>query len=245
MKKFIIFGLCIMLLSSLIFSKSVHSSAEDINDKLIRFHVIANSDSEEDQSVKLRIRDGILQKYGPLLSESGSRDESLQLISENLKDIESTADEILKKEGQNYSARAMLGESTFPIKQYGSITLPAGEYTALKVVLGEGGGKNWWCVMFPPLCFIDVTRGLTSEETDRELKKVISPEKVESITAFKQDTTKTEVVAKVQGSSTKVSKAAKNTKPDVKTNTIKPGVEFRFKSVELIKKTFRRLVGTF
>lgn len=99
--------------------------------------------------------------------------------------------------------------------------------------------------MFPPLCFIDVTRGLTSEETDRELKRVISSEEAESITAFKQNTTKTEVVAKAQESGTKVSKTSKITKPAVKTNAIKPGVEFRFKSVELFKKTFQRLVGTF
>lgn len=245
MKKSIIFGICIILLSGLVLSKSVHSSAIDISDKLIRFHVVANSDSEEDQSVKLRIRDEILQKYGPILSESGSREESLQLIRENLEEIEITADKILKEEGINYSARAVLGESTFPIKQYGSITLPAGEYTALKVVLGEGGGRNWWCVMFPPLCFIDVTRGLTSDETDRQLKRVISSEEAESITAFKQNTTKTEVVAKVQGSSTKALGSVKGIKPAEKTNTIKPAVEFRFKSVELIKKTFRRLVGTF
>ncbi len=245
MKKNIIFGLCIIFLSGFMLSKSVHSSAEAINDKLIRFHVVANSDSEEDQSIKLRIRDEILEKYGPILSESSSREESLQLIRDNLNEIEITADEILEEEGKDYSARAVLGESIFPIKQYGSITLPAGEYTALKVVLGEGGGKNWWCVMFPPLCFIDVTRGLTSDETNRELKRVINQEEAESITAFKQTTTKAEADSRAQESSSKVSKVGKTTKTTEKSNIIKPGVEFRFKSVELIKKTFRRLVGTF
>lgn len=245
MKKSIIFGMCMVLLAGFILIKNENGSAETINDKLIRFHVVANSDSEEDQSVKLQIRDEILQKYGPILSESNSRSESLQFISENLEEIENTANSILKKEGKGYSAKAVLGESIFPIKQYGTITLPAGEYTALKVVLGEGGGKNWWCVMFPPLCFIDVTRGLTSEETDEELKKVISSKEVESITAFKQDTSKTEVVARVQGNNIKASQTAKSTKPAEKTNTIQPSIEFKFKSVEMLKKTFQKLVSLF
>lgn len=245
MKKTIIFGLCLVLVCDLIFIKSSNNNAKTVNDKLIRFHVVANSDSEGDQSVKLRIRDEILQKYGPELSKSSSRSESLQLIDDNLEDIENTANSILEKEGKNYRAKAVLGESIFPIKQYGTITLPAGEYTALKVVLGEGGGKNWWCVMFPPLCFIDVTRGLTSEETDKELKKVISTKDIESITAFKQDTSKTEVVVKSKGSNVKTSAAPKSTKPAVKTKAIQPSIVLKLKSVEIFKKTFERLVSIF
>ncbi|MDF2671881.1 MAG: spoIIR [Clostridiales bacterium] len=245
MKKIRIFCLCLVILSSLILVKSGNSSAENVNLKLIRFHVVANSDSEGDQSVKLQIRDEILQKYGPIISESNSRNESLQLISENLKDIEDTANSILKKEGKSYSANAVLGDSIFPIKQYGTITLPAGEYTALKVVLGEGGGKNWWCVMFPPLCFIDVTRGLTSDETDEELRKVISSKDVESITAFKQETSKTEVVAKAQVSNTKGTSENKRANIAKKTNTMQPSIEFRLKSVEMFRRTFERLVSLF
>lgn len=245
MKKVTVIGLLILLLCSFIFVKSNNNSAESINDKLIRFHVVANSDSEQDQSVKLKIRDEILQKYGPVISGSGSRDKSLQLIGENLNNIENTANEILKKEGKSYLAKAELGNSIFPIKQYGTITLPAGEYTALKVVLGEGGGKNWWCVMFPPLCFIDVTRGLTSEETDEELKKVISSKDVESITAFKQETSKLEVVAKSKESNAKDTIRKKSSTTAKKTNTLIPSVQLRFKSVEMLRRTFERLAGMF
>lgn len=245
MKKVTIFVLCIVLLSGLLLVKNEKGSAEDINDKLIRFHVVANSDSEGDQNVKLQIRDEILQKYGTIISKSSSRDESLQLISENLQEIENTANDILKKEGKDYCATAVLGDSIFPVKQYGTITLPAGEYTALKVVLGEGGGKNWWCVMFPPLCFIDITRGLTSEDTDRELKKVISNKDVENITAFKQETSKIEVGAKAQGSSTKNTSTNNSTNAAKKTNSFQPSIEFRFKSVEMLKRTFERLVSMF
>lgn len=245
MKKVRIFGLCCMLLFSLILVSSDNGSTGKVNDKLIRFHVIGNSDSEGDQSVKLHIRDEILQKYGPIISESNSRNESLQLISENLEGIEAIANSILKKEGKSYGAKAVLGDSIFPIKQYGNITLPPGEYTALKVVLGEGEGKNWWCVMFPPLCFIDVTRGLTTEETDEELRKVISSKDVESITAFKQETSKTEVVAKAQVSNTKGTSGNKITNTPKKTSTMKPSIEFRLKSVEMFRRTFERLVSLF
>lgn len=245
MKKITIFGLLIVLLCGFVLVRSGNSSTESINDKLIRFHVVANSDSEEDQNVKLQIRDEILRKYGPIISKSDSRNQSLQLISENLKEIENTANNILSKEGKSYAAKAVLGESIFPIKQYGTITLPAGEYTALKVVLGEGGGKNWWCVMFPPLCFIDVTRGLTSEETDKELKKVISSKDVESITAFKQETSKIEVVAKAKESNTKNTGTNKSTNTTKKTSTLKPSVELRLKSVEMLRRTFEKLVSMF
>lgn len=245
MKKITVFGLLIILLCCFVLVRSNNNPAESINNKLIRFHVVANSDSEEDQSVKLKIRDEILRKYGPVISQSNSRSESLQLISENLNEIESTANNILKEDGKNYSAKVILGNSIFPIKQYGTITLPAGEYTALKVVLGEGGGKNWWCVMFPPLCFIDVTRGLTSEETDEELKKVISSEDVESITAFKQETSKTELVANTKKSNSKNTTTNKSSNTTKKAGALKPSVELRFKSVEMLRKTFQKLVGLF
>lgn len=99
--------------------------------------------------------------------------------------------------------------------------------------------------MFPPLCFIDVTRGLTSDETDKELKKVISSKDVESITAFKQETSKTEVVAKAQISNTKKTSSEKSVNTIKKTRTLQPSIEFRFKSVEILRKTFNRLVGLF
>jgi stage II sporulation protein R len=233
----------------LILVKNEKSNADNVSDKLIRFHVIANSDLDADQKVKLKVRDAILEKFGPIMAQSDSRDESLFIISDNIGEIEKTAYEVLKREGKNYEAKAMLGKSTFPIKQYGNITLPAGEYTALKVVLGEGDGKNWWCVMFPPLCFIDVTKGLTTETTDKELNKVLNKDEVQSITAFKQETQKVEVVSKVQGKSsgskTAANKAVISTNSTKKSHTIQPSVEFRFKSIEMLRETFNKLVALF
>lgn len=136
--------------------------AEAINDKLIRFHVIANSDSPEDQNLKLKIRDKILEKMGDEFAHSTSVENSRQIIKHNIDRIEALAREEIIANGKNYDVIATLGQDKFPTKSYGDLTLPSGEYEALKVVIGEGKGKNWWCVMFPPLCFVDITHSRTT-----------------------------------------------------------------------------------
>lgn len=229
MKKLFLLGLCIVLITGFTFAKLRTDEPKNMSDKLIRFHVIANSDLDEDQAVKLKVRDAILEDVGPKLSKSSSRDESLKILEENLNNIESIANRVLSKEGEDYRANAILGNFNFPIKKYGTITLPAGEYKALRVVLGEGEGKNWWCVMFPPLCFIDITRGLTSAKTDSELKKVLNDEEVESITAFKQQSVNAQTVANA------------NEKTKSKTSTgkaapLKSSVQLKFRSVEVMEK---------
>ncbi|MCX7694252.1 MAG: stage II sporulation protein R [Caloramator sp.] len=150
-------------------------------DKLIRFHVIANSDSKNDQNVKLKVRDAVLKELGPKLQRAKTKDEAVQIITSNIERIENISNNILQDNGYKYKAKASLGTYTFPIKSYGNITLKEGDYTALRIVLGEGGGKNWWCVMFPPLCFIDITRGLTTEETENELNKVLEEDEVTEV----------------------------------------------------------------
>jgi stage II sporulation protein R len=236
MKKLFLLGLCLVLVTSFVLVRSNDVESENMSDKLIRFHVIANSDLNEDQEVKLRVRDAILEDVGPKLSKSGSRDESLKILEENLTNIESIANRELSKEGEKYRADAILGNFNFPIKKYGTITLPAGEYKALRIVLGDGEGKNWWCVMFPPLCFIDITRGLTSEKTDRELKKVLDDEEVESITAFKQQSTNSEVVAKESNNVKSTSYHDKQKTSTGKTAPLKSSIQLRFRSVEVMEK---------
>ncbi|SKA76247.1 stage II sporulation protein R [Caloramator quimbayensis] len=225
MKKVISCIILIFIIMFLTFTADKTNETQSINKKLLRFHVIANSDSYEDQSVKLKVRDAILKNIGPQLEKCSNLDESLKVIEANKDKIEEISNDILKKEGKDYNAKAMLGEFQFPVKTYGSITLPAGEYTALRVVLGNGDGKNWWCVMFPPLCFIDITRGVTSKETDEELKRVLGEDEVKSITAFKQ----------IDGKVNSVSNTLN--KNDVKTKSKhSPNVEFKFKSVEIFDK---------
>ena len=194
--------------TSLVNSKSNYLAdySKSISNKLVRFHVIANSDSSDDQRVKLLIRDAILKDVGEPISKLHSSKESLVFLKKRTKEIEGIADGVLEQNGKNYKSMAVIGQFSFPIKTYGSITLPPGQYNALRVVLGRGGGKNWWCVMFPPLCFIDITRGLTSKETDKSLGAVLNSKEIKKITSTDN------------------------------IRTIKPNIQFKFKSIELIKK---------
>ncbi|MCG8482666.1 MAG: stage II sporulation protein R [Clostridia bacterium] len=127
-------------------------------DKIIRFHVIANSNSEEDQALKLKVRDEIIKSLNNKLQSSENIFESRKILENNLDFIEDTAHRTLLKNGYVYAVKAHLGTTWIPEKTYGTITFPAGEYEALNVVIGEGKGNNWWCVLFPPLCLIDSSK---------------------------------------------------------------------------------------
>ena len=126
------------------------------SDSLIRFHVLANSDSEQDQALKRAVRDAILKDVSPRLAVSRSLDESRQILKQIRPDMESIGHDVVKMWGKDYSVRTEYGHSSFPTKSYGSLVLPSGDYEALSIVIGEGQGSNWWCVLFPPLCFIDI-----------------------------------------------------------------------------------------
>lgn len=123
---------------------------------LIRFHVIANSDSVFDQSVKLAVRNEIIEEVNRYLTEAKNAKEAESILKDRSAAITEAANKVLARHHCGYEAKTVLGTSAFPTKTYGEITLPAGEYNALRVVLGEGKGKNWWCVLYPPLCFVDI-----------------------------------------------------------------------------------------
>ena len=140
-------------------TKSLPSDEEALAskpDQLIRFHVLANSDSEQDQALKRAVRDAILKEVAPKLAASESLDESRQILKEIRPEMEDIARSVVKAWGKEYSIHTEYGHFSFPTKSYGSLVLPAGDYEALRVVIGEGQGSNWWCVLFPPLCFIDI-----------------------------------------------------------------------------------------
>ncbi len=118
----------------------------------IRLHVIADSNQSADQAVKLKVRDAILKEYGPILAAASSKYESREIICRHLDDIECTAEEVLAQYQMQNPVHAEYSREVFPDKTYGSICYPAGQYTALRVIIGSGRGANWWCVMFPPLC---------------------------------------------------------------------------------------------
>jgi stage II sporulation protein R len=120
-----------------------------------RLHILANSNSTQDQQVKLKVRDAVLEAAKGI-SECENADEAEEYIENNLQIILETANETLAKNGFNYTATAEIGNFSFPEKSYKDVTYPAGDYEALRIILGEGNGDNWWCVMFPPLCLSEI-----------------------------------------------------------------------------------------
>lgn len=130
--------------------------ASAVTGDLIRFHVVANSDSDEDQALKRAVRDAILEEMSPQLVKAQSVEEARQLIRDLGPEMERIAQRVIREWGKDYEARAEYGRFSFPTKSYGSLVLPAGEYEALQIKIGKAQGSNWWCVLFPALCFVDI-----------------------------------------------------------------------------------------
>lgn len=177
--------------------KSDEEIVNDISEKLIRFHVIANSDEEFDQELKIKVKDNIINYIFPKLKDSKSIEESREILSNNNKQILKIAEKTIKENGYNYSVNSTLDRENFPEKIYGNITLPQGEYEAYRVIIGSGQGKNWWCVMFPPLCFVDVTKGQVSDkETEETMKRVLDDDEYTEI-SNKNDKNKIKIKFKI------------------------------------------------
>ena len=136
---------------------------------IIRFHIRANSDSKKDQDLKLKIRDEILQAMKDKFKSVDSIEDSRQIIIDNLDEIKAISQSVIHDEGEDYEVDVSLGNDNFPIKKYGNMIFPQGEYETLLVEIGEAKGQNWWCVMFPPLCFIDITHSVALATEDLDL----------------------------------------------------------------------------
>ncbi|MGI6536949.1 MAG: stage II sporulation protein R [Caldicoprobacterales bacterium] len=152
-----------ILFISVAFHTQKHKPAAQEN--LIRLHVIANSDSQEDQLLKYKVRDSLLLAFGNKLRSARTIDDARELIQAEKEEFRRIASQEIIKQGYEYEVDAQMGIYPFPTRVYGREVYPAGDYEALRVVIGEGKGANWWCVMFPPLCFVDVSSG-TVIETD-------------------------------------------------------------------------------
>lgn len=152
-----------------------------IADEIIRFHVIANSDSPEDQSLKLTVKDTLVKSLAPLLKNADSITEARSIITNELDFIRELAEVTIKDNGYNYPVTVSLEKCYFPLKIYGDYTFPPGNYEALRVQIGEAAGKNWWCVMFPPLCFVDETYSVVDNNTDKQLKYLLTEEEYNSL----------------------------------------------------------------
>lgn len=154
---------------------------QSIAEKVLRFHVLANSDSECDQTLKLKVRDAVGAQMAEVLSEAESLVECKELVTAHMDAIERTAERVIAQEGYTYTVDAFLQEVSFPVKTYGNYTFPAGKYEALELVIGEGEGHNWWCVMYPNMCFSGSLYEVVDETAERELKEVLSSEEYETI----------------------------------------------------------------
>lgn len=161
-------AICLGLLLAVSVVCTAKETEDSLSNGIIRLHVRANSNSKEDQELKLKVRDTLLAEGEILKSQGKSVDSARDALRDNLKSIERIAREEIVKNGYNYPVRVSLGKSDFPKREYGDMILPAGTYTALTVEIGEGKGDNWWCVMFPPLCFADESY-ITPDHENREI----------------------------------------------------------------------------
>lgn len=154
---------------------------EGIAEEILRFHVIANSDSAPDQTLKLLVKDQLVNYLAPALKDCISLTEVSAVVKEKLPELTSLANTIIQTQGYCYSATASLEDCYFPLKVYGAYTFPPGYYHALRVKLGNAEGQNWWCVMFPPLCFVDETYSIVDQESGEKLSKLLTEEEYETL----------------------------------------------------------------
>ena len=145
-------ALLVGLAAALIWAGTAQRSQQAVSDKVVRLHVLANSDSAEDQALKLRVRDRVTERTTQWLQSAADRAEAEGLLRGGLLELEGIAAREIAEAGYDYPVTAQVTDTTFPTKEYDGFALPAGEYLALRIVIGEGAGQNWWCVVFPPLC---------------------------------------------------------------------------------------------
>lgn len=138
--------------------------------EVIRFHVIANSDSIADQTLKLHVRDAIVKEMKTRYAPVENKAEAVALTEAGLNDIRNIAEQEISRQGYYYPVTVAFGQYPFPRKSYQDLTLPSGNYQAVRVIIGDGKGKNWWCVLFPPLCFLDGVKDYRAEEQPKGVK---------------------------------------------------------------------------
>ena len=171
---------------------------QEIAQKILRFHVLANSDSEEDQALKLKVKEGVTGYLDQYLNEGGmTLDETKEIVEDKKEDVIVLAQEIIRENGYDYSVTAELTTDYFPVKSYGDVTLPAGEYEAFRIKIGEAEGKNWWCILYPPLCFVDASYGYVPDASKQKLEKMLDADAYQTITDGGVAKAKVEVRSKI------------------------------------------------
>lgn len=179
MKKLLNFCLLMFLLFLYIFILAqtyVSAVSTNISEAVFRLHVIANSNTEKDQSLKLQVRDSLLEYMNNLCSNCSTKKEAITIVQEHKSDFKKIAEQTIKENGYNYSVKINVNNFYFPTKDYGDISLPAGLYDALRVEIGKAKGENWWCVMFPSLCFVDISSGIVDNSAKDNLEANLEEE---------------------------------------------------------------------
>lgn len=180
-KKCIILFFLLLLFVSISAFSYVNAVSTSLSDSVFRLHVLANSDSVEDQSLKYKVRDKIIETMNELAKHCSSKEEVMNLANSNLSNLKDIAKKVIVENGYDYDVNVSIGNFNFPTKNYGDISLPAGFYDALRIEIGKAEGQNWWCVMFPPLCFVDISTGIVPEESKILMQDELSKEEFQII----------------------------------------------------------------
>lgn len=185
-RKKILYSAAFVLMAVLVsYSVESYMGIAKINEKVIRLHVIANSDSFEDQQLKYQVRNKVITTFNNQFENISSKEDSEKIIIEKIGDIRQEAETVIKNEGYDYEVNVYYGNYKFPRKLYENIVLPEGYYDSVRIEIGMAEGKNWWCVMFPPLCFVDFGKDectpVFEVDTEARLREVLTEEEIESI----------------------------------------------------------------
>lgn len=189
MKKriFVVFIFMIFLIFIFVSASSYASSvSSDLSSNLLRLHIVANSDSNEDQHLKLKIRDALINYLNSIVSPSNTKKEVIEILNSHIDEMKNIALNVIHESGFDYNVSIILDHIEFPTKKYGNIELPAGLYDAVNVRIGNSAGHNWWCVMFPPLCLVNDGTMEMSEDSQNNLRENLNNEDYELITNSNQ-----------------------------------------------------------
>ena len=161
----------------------ITQTQKDLAQEVFRFHVLANSDRKEDQRLKMKVKETVIEFMKNSMGHAENADEVKKWAVLHKKDIEDISQNIIKKEGKEYTVKARVTTGYFPDKTYGDVRFPAGMYESLRVEIGKAQGRNWWCVLYPNLCFVDAAHAVVPEEGKQQLQSVLSEEEYEMVTA--------------------------------------------------------------
>lgn len=175
-KMILILSFLLFLYTSICAISYAQNVSTDIANSVFRLHVLANSDSQEDQNLKYKVRDNLLQYMNKICKDCKTKQEAINLVEKHQEEFKQIAIDTIQKEGFSYDVNINIGNFEFPTKNYGDISLPAGFYDALRVEIGSAKGQNWWCVMFPPLCFVDISSGIVPDDSKELMEENLSEE---------------------------------------------------------------------